>query len=94
MKTNIAHRVSRAYLHKNDKNDEPMTLDVDINISCTHCGTTNIQRTEICKEKDEVEVMCYGCAAVYLVKLRTHLKFQTSYKRISSPLVPKRELKR
>lgn len=61
-------------LHKENEQDEPLEVDLDVQLTCD-CGATTTARTEICKESDWVPMMCAACAATYRVTVQTALSF-------------------
>lgn len=72
-----------AALHMDSAQDEPITLDVDVQVTCT-CGAVITKRAEICALEDWVEDVCPGCGAQIRVDVKTQITLSCSASQTSS----------
>lgn len=61
-----------ASLHMERPDDEPVTLDVDVRLTCS-CGHVTEERKEVCALDDWAHVMCYRCGANYKVDIKSEI---------------------
>lgn len=61
-------------LHKVGDDDEPVEIDVDVELTCS-CGGATSERQQLYKEHDSFLLMCSACGATFEVLVRAVISF-------------------